>query len=76
MQKVKIIGFPIIKGEVMDTMASELPIPESLTPLALSRDGNDWDKMCEQLPNFGFINPIGKIHITHLEIDGVRKVFH
>ena len=76
MHKVKIIGSPIAKGEVLDSMPSELPIPEALVPLALSRDGDDWDKMCQQLPDFGFINPIGNMHITHLEIDGVRRSFH
>ena len=76
MKNVRIKGFPIVKGEVKDGAIIEIPVPTELNELALSRDSNDWDKMCNSLPNFGFMNPISKMHITHLIIDGVEKRFH
>jgi len=76
MKKVTIKGFPIMKGEVRDSAIIEIPVPAELNELALSHDSNDWDSMCNQLPNFGFMNPISKMHITHLVVDGVEKRFH
>ncbi len=76
MKSVRIKGFPIIKGEVKDGAIIEIPVPTELNELALSHDSNDWDKMCNSLPNFGFMNPISKMHITHLIVDGVEKRFH
>jgi hypothetical protein len=73
---VKIIGNPIVNGVVRDDAIVEIPVPKSLVELAVSKDGDDWDSMCNQLPKFGFMNPIGKIHISHLEIDGKRRIFH
>lgn len=73
---VKIIGNPIVNGVVKDDAIISIPVPESLVELALSKDGDDWDSMCNQLPNFGFMNPIGKMHISHLEIEGKRRIFH
>ncbi len=76
MKKVKIKGFPIIKGEVRDGASIEIPVPAHLNDLALSNDGDDWDLLCKRLPSYGFMNPIGKMHITHLIIDGKERVFH
>lgn len=73
---VKIIGNPIVNGVIKDDAIISIPVPESLVELALSKDGDDWDSMCNQLPNFGFMNPIGKMHISHLEIEGKRRIFH
>ena len=75
-KKVKIKGFPIIKGEVRDGAIIEIPVPAHLNDLALSNDGDDWDLLCKRLPSYGFMNPIGKMHITHLIIDGKERVFH
>ena len=73
---VKIVGNPIVNGVVRDDAIISIPVPKSLVELAVSKDGDDWDSMCNQLPNFGFMNPIGKMHILHLEIDGERRIFH
>lgn len=74
--KVKIVGKPIINGKVSDSAILTLPIPPSLTELALSHDADDWDSMCKQLPDFGLMNPIGKVSISHLLVDGKERVFH
>jgi|TARA_B100000085_G_C18419829_1_gene462202 hypothetical protein len=76
MKKVIIKGFPIVKGEVRNGAILEIPVPAHLNDLALSKDGDDWDLLCKRLPSYGFMNPIGKMHITHLVIDGKEKVFH
>ena len=76
MKKVIIKGFPIVKGEVRNGAILEIPVPASLNDLALSKDGDDWDLLCKRLPSYGFMNPIGKMHITHLVINGKEKVFH
>ena len=76
MKKVIIKGFPIVKGEVRDGAIIEIPVPHELNHLALSKDGDDWDLMCKRLPTHGFINPIGKMEITHLIINGKERVFH
>jgi len=47
--------------------------------LALAKgpdSGDAWDLLCRKLPSYGFMNPIGKMHISHLVIDGVEKRFH
>mgnify|MGYP007029082327 CR=1 FL=1 len=76
MNEVIIKGNPIIDGAVRFDINCELPVPSKLVELALSNDGDDWDKMCNSLPNFGFMNPIGNLHVTHLVIDGKERVFH
>ena len=76
MPKVVIKGFPIIKGKVKDGAVIEIPVPSILNDLALSKDGDDWDLMCKRLPSYGFMNPIGKMHISHLVIDGKERSFH
>ena len=76
MKKVIIKGFPIVKGEVRDGAIIEIPVPHELNHLALSKDGDDWDLMCKRLPAHGFINPIGKMEITHLIVNGKERVFH
>ena len=76
MKKVIIKGFPIVKGEVRNGAILEIPVPAHLNDLALSKDGDDWDLLCKRLPSYGFMNPIGKMHITHLVVDGKEKVFH
>tara|TARA_Y100001937_G_scaffold55310_2_gene76239 strand:+ start:47 stop:277 length:231 start_codon:yes stop_codon:yes gene_type:complete len=76
MKKVIIKGFPIVRGEVRDGAILEIPVPANLNELALSKDGDDWDLLCKRLPSYGFMNPIGKMCITHLVIDGKEKVFH
>ena len=76
MNEVIIKGNPIVNGLVKFDVDCELPVPNELVELAVSKDGDDWDKMCNSLPNFGFMNPIGKLHISHLIIDGKEIVFH
>tara|TARA_Y100000114_G_scaffold52729_1_gene48123 strand:+ start:4755 stop:5000 length:246 start_codon:yes stop_codon:yes gene_type:complete len=76
MKKVRIKGHPIIKGNVRDAVVMEIPVPAELNHLALSKDGDDWDLMCKRLPAHGFMNPIGKMEITHLIVDGKERVFH
>ena len=76
MSKVIIKGNPIVDGLVKFDVDCELPVPIKLVDLALSKNGDDWDKMCNSLPYFGFMNPIGKLHITHLIVDGKEMVFH
>ena len=76
MKKVIIKGFPIVKGEVRDGAIIEIPVPADLVELALSADGDNWDLMCKRLPAHGFINPIGKMEITHLIVNGKERVFH
>lgn len=76
MKKVIIKGNPIINGLVKYDAECELPVPSELVELALSKNVGDWDKMCNSLPNFGFMNPIGKLHISCLVIDGKEVVFH
>lgn len=76
MSKVIIKGNPIIDGLVKFDVDCELPVPSKLVDLALSKNSDDWDKMCNSLPYFGFMNPIGKLHITHLIVDGKEMVFH
>ena len=76
MSKVIIKGNPIIDGLVKFDVDCGLPVPSKLVDLALSKNGDDWDKMCNSLPYFGFMNPIGKLHITHLIVDGKEMVFH
>ncbi len=74
--KVEIVGRPIVNGKVSDSAILTIPVPSSLTELALSHDTDDWDSMCKQLPDFGFMNPIGKVSISHLLVDGKERVFH
>ena len=76
MKKVKIVGNPIIKGEIKFDAQVEIPLPSQLNDLALSKDGDDWDLLCKRLPSYGFINPIGNLHISHLVVDGKEMVFH
>ena len=76
MKNVKIVGNPIIRGKVRDDAEIVIPVPSELSDLALSHDADDWDNMCEQLPNFGFMNPIGNMNISHLIVDGKERVFH
>ena len=76
MPKVVIKGFPIIKGKVRDGAVIQIPVPSILSDLALSKDGDDWDLMCKRLPSYGFMNPIGNMHISHLVIDGEERSFH
>ena len=76
MKNVKIVGNPIIKGKVRDDAEIIIPVPSELSELALSHDTDDWDNMCMQLPNFGLMNPIGKMNINHLLVDGKERVFH
>jgi len=76
MKNVKIVGNPIVNGKVSDLAVLTLPVPPSLTKLALSHDADDWDSMCKQLPNFGIMNPIGNMNINHLLVDGKERVFH
>ena len=73
---VKIIGNPIVNGVVKDDAIISIPVPESLVELALSKDGDDWDSMCNKLESFGFLNPIGNMHVTHLMVNGKRRIFH
>ena len=75
-KKVRILGRMIINGKVDDNIEVDLPVPDCLVDKALSRDGDDWDYICSQLPRFGIMNPIGKMHIDCLQVDGVDKVFH
>ena len=75
MKKVKIKGFPIYNGVVNDGAVIEIPIPDVLSELALG-DGDDWDLMCSKLTEHGFMNPIGKMHIEKISIDGEWKEFH
>jgi hypothetical protein len=74
--RIVIVGNPIYKGKVSDGAIIKLPVPAELNELALSNDGDDWDLMCKRLPSYGFMNPIGKLHISHLMIDGVERNFH
>tara|TARA_Y100000289_G_scaffold58390_1_gene63554 strand:- start:38 stop:274 length:237 start_codon:yes stop_codon:yes gene_type:complete len=77
--RVVIKGNPIYNGVVRDGAVLEIPVPEELHELALAKGpdaGIKWDLMCKRLPSFGFMNPIGKMNISHLVIDGVEKVFH
>ena len=76
--KVVIKGNPIIKGIVREDAEIQIPVPAELQDLALQYkgDGVAWDQMCKRLPSFGFMNPIGKMSINYLVIDGVEKVFH
>ena len=78
MKKVRIKGFPVIDGQVKDGAIIDLPIPSVLNDLALSGDGDDWDLMCKRLPSYGFMNPIGKMAISHISIDNGKnwRVFH
>lgn len=77
--RVVIKGNPIYNGVVRDGAILEIPVPAELQELALDKgqdSGVKWDLMCKRLPSFGFMNPIGKMHISHLVIDGVEKKFH
>ena len=77
--RVVIKGNPIIRGEVRDGAILEIPVPAELQELALANcqdAGAKWDLMCKRLPSFGFMNPIGKMSINYLVIDGVEKRFH
>jgi|TARA_B100000035_G_C21001502_1_gene555148 hypothetical protein len=77
--RVVIKGHPIYNGVVREDAVLEIPVPEELHILALDRGpdaGIKWDLMCRKLPSYGFMNPIGKMHISHLVIDGVEKEFH
>jgi len=76
MDKVIICGNPIYNGEVRYGADIEIPVPNDLVPLALSNEGVDWDLMCSKLPSYGFMNPIGKIMISHLIVNGQRRIFH
>ena len=76
MDKVIICGNPIIDGVVRYGAGIEIPVPNDLVDLALSKSGDDWDLMCSQLPNYGFMNPIGKIMISHLLVNGEWRIFH
>ena len=51
-------------------------VPKELESLALSKDGDDWDSMCNKLEDFGFLNPIGNMHVTHLMVNGKEEKFH
>tara|TARA_B100000902_G_C27253471_1_gene886544 strand:- start:1058 stop:1297 length:240 start_codon:yes stop_codon:yes gene_type:complete len=79
MKKVSIKGFPIYNGVVNDGAIIEIPIPADLVELALDKsqdEGAKWDLMCSKLPEYGFMNPIGKMSIEKISIDGEWKDFH
>tara|TARA_B100000579_G_C22613973_1_gene748597 strand:- start:366 stop:593 length:228 start_codon:yes stop_codon:yes gene_type:complete len=75
MKKVRIKGFPIYNGVVREDAIIEIPIPDAISELALG-DGDDWDLMCSKLPEYGFMNPIGKMSVEKIYIDGEWKDFH
>ena len=77
--QIVIKGNPIYNGVVREGAIIEIPVPAELHILALEKgpnSGDAWDLMCRKLPSYGFMNPIGKMHISHLVIDGVEKEFH
>jgi hypothetical protein len=52
-----------------------LPLPE-MVELAISKEDDAWDRLCEMLVKHGIMDPRGNVHIDHLVINGKEKVFH
>ena len=75
MDKIKICGNPIYNGKVNYGADIVIPVPSDLVPLVLSNNGDDWDLMCSKLPSYGFMNPIGKVMISHLLVNAQRRKF-
>lgn len=73
---VEIHGHPCYDGVIREDAILIIPVPKELESLALSKDGDDWDSMCNKLESFGFLNPIGNMHVTHLMVNGKRRIFH
>ena len=70
----KIVGRP-----VQNPLLAVIEIPlnsKELVNLAISKEDNAWDKLCEKLKDQGFMDPRGNMHIDYLVIDGARRVFH
>lgn len=70
----KIVGRPV-QNPVLAVI--EIPLnSKELVNLAISKEDNAWDKLCEKLKDQGFMDPRNNIHIDYLVIDGVKRVFH
>lgn len=76
MTEVTIVGNLIVNGAVDHCTDCEIPVPNELTHLALSGDTDDWDRLCSRLPEYGLMNPIGKVMIQYLLVDEEQRTFH
>jgi len=70
----KIVGRPV-HNPVLAVM--EIPLnSKELVELAISKEIDAWDILCEKLKDQGYMDPRGNMHIDYLVINGIRKVFH
>lgn len=54
-----------------------LPLPKKeMVELAISKEVDAWDKLCDMLVEHNIMDPRENVHIDHLVIDGKERVFH
>jgi hypothetical protein len=71
--KNKIVGRLVRKEDC--EVHLPLPLPE-MVELAISKDVDAWDKLCDMLVEHNIMDPRENVHIDHLVINGKEKVFH
>ncbi len=78
------MNIDIRQGIVGTHIATDIPVSIPFNgkqmQLALDKDpvtmNDSWDMVCDICVANGFIDPRDSIHIDHIVIDGVAKVFH
>ena len=69
----------VIKGRLVvnENVLVEVPLyKQEMVDLAVSKDINAWDQLCELIISQGFMDLRGNVHIDQLVIDGKERVFH
>ena len=69
----------VIKGRLVvnEDVRVEVPLyTKEMVDLAVSKEDNAWDQLCELIISQGFIDLRGNIHVDQLVIDGKERVFH
>jgi hypothetical protein len=74
MMKNGIIGRPVDNPEMGIV---HIPLMnEEMVILAISKEDDAWDILCEMLMEHGFMDIRGNLHVDQLIIDGVARRFH
>jgi len=69
----------VIKGRLVvnEDVRVEVPLyTKEMVDLAVSKEDNAWDQLCELIISQGFMDLRGNIHVDQLVIDGKERVFH
>lgn len=66
-------GFLGIRVDGSASVSVDVGDNPELVELMVSKDVDAWDKFCDMIGDF---DPRGKVHISHLIVDGKGRVFH